>query len=444
MLILENLWWLLVLIGVMIMIHELGHYWAARFFDVHVETFSFGFGPRLFGFRKGETDFRFSAILFGGYVKMAGEQPGDSTDDPRGFLAKPRWQRLIIALAGPTMNVVLAIALVTGLFMVRYPKPADPNAPALVGNVLPDSPAAKAGIREGDVIVQLDDLQRPNWEAIVMREVSGANRAFHVTVERRGKRIETTVTPMLDEKTGIGFAGWADQSEVQIANVSPGMPAEQAGLQRGDLMLAINGIPIRSRFKLQEVIRASGGKPVQIDFQREGRRQSAQLHPVFSDLDGTGRWMIGAYFEDRVVFTRLPLHEALAESTRYNVKGATLIYQFLRGLIERRVSAKSVHGPIGIAQLSGEAAREGPFAFVGLMAMVSLNLAVINLLPIPIMDGGVVLMLLIEMIMRRDMSLPVKEMVFKLGFVFLMMVMAFVIYNDIARILPPGALLPRW
>ncbi|MEN6605594.1 MAG: RIP metalloprotease RseP [Bryobacteraceae bacterium] len=444
MLILENLWWLLVLIGVMIMIHELGHYWAARFFDVHVETFSFGFGPRLFGFRKGETDFRFSAILFGGYVKMAGEQPGDSTDDPRGFLAKPRWQRLIIALAGPTMNVVLAIALVTGLFMIRYPKPADPNAPALVGNVLPDSPAAKAGIREGDVIVQLDDLQRPTWEAIVMREVSGANRAFQVTVERRGKRIQTTVTPMLDEKTGIGFAGWADQSEVQIANVSPGMPAEKAGLQRGDLMLAINGVPIRSRFKLQEVIRASGGKPVQIDFQREGRHQSAQLNPVFSDLDGTGRWMIGAYFEDRVVFTRLALPEALAESTRYNVKGATLIYQFLRGLVERRVSAKSVHGPIGIAQLSGEAAREGPFAFVGLMAMVSLNLAVINLLPIPIMDGGVVLMLLIEMMMRRDMSLPVKEMVFKLGFVFLMVVMAFVIYNDIARILPPGVLLPRW
>jgi len=241
----------------------------------------------------------------------------------------------------------------------------------------------------------------------------------------------------------MGFAGWADQSEVQIANVSPGMPAEQAGLRRGDIMLAINGIPIRSRFKLQEVIRNSGGKPVRLEFLREGRRQTAEIQPVFADLDGTGRWMIGAFFEDRVVFTRLSFPEALAESARHNVKGATLIYQFLRGLIEQRVSAKSVHGPIGIAQLSGEAAREGPFAFIGLMAMVSLNLAVINLLPIPVMDGGVILMLLIEMAMRRDMSLPVKEAVFKLGFVFLMMVMAFVLYNDITRILPPGALLPR-
>jgi len=443
MLILENLWWLLVLIGVMIMIHELGHYWAARFFDVHVETFSFGFGPRLFGFRRGETDFRFSAILFGGYVKMAGEQPGESTDDPRGFLNKPRWQRLIIAIAGPAMNVVLALALVTGLFMVRYPKPSDPNAPALVGNVLPDSAAAKAGIREGDIIVQFDELVRPTWEAIVMREIAGANRTFHVAVDRGGKRIETNVTPVLDEKFGMGFAGWADQSEIQIASVSPGMPAQQAGLQRGDRMLAINGVAIRSRFKLQEVIRSSGGKPVQIEFDRDGRKQAAQVQPVFSDMDGTGRWMIGAFFEDRVVYTQLALPQAFVESARYNVKGATLIYQFLRGLVERRVSAKSVHGPIGIAQLSGEAAREGPFAFIGLMAMVSLNLAVINLLPIPIMDGGVVLMLLIEMIMRKDMSLQVKETVFKLGFVFLMVVMAFVLYNDITRILPPGFLTPR-
>ena len=443
MLIIENLWWLLVLIGVMIMIHELGHYWAARFFDVRVETFSFGFGPRLFGFRRGETDFRFSAILFGGYVKMAGEQPGDAVDDPRAFLAKPRWQRLIIAMAGPTMNIVLALALVTGLFMVRYPKPADPNAPAVVGNVLPDSPAAKAGIREGDIIAGLEGVERPNWETIALKEISSANRPLRVTLERKGRRWETIVTPALDEKSGMGVAGWADQSEVQIANVSPGMPAEQAGLRRGDIMLAINGIAIRSRFKLQEVIRNSGGKPVRVEFLREGRRQAVEIQPVFADLDGTGRWMIGAFFEDRVVFTRLGFPEALAESVRYNVKGATLIYQFLRGLIEQRVSAKSVHGPIGIAQLSGDAAREGPFAFIGLMAMVSLNLAVINLLPIPVMDGGVILMLLIETAMRRDMSLPVKEAVFKLGFVFLMMVMAFVLYNDIARILPPGAFLPR-
>src|SRR5712692_8940381 len=148
MVVLQNVWWLLVLIGVMILIHELGHYWAARFFDVKVEAFSFGFGPRLFGFRKGETDFRFSLILFGGYVKMTGEQPGEETsNDPRGFLAKPRWQRLIIAFAGPFMNVILAVALVTGLYMVEYQKVADADMLAVIGHVMPDSPAAKAGIQ---------------------------------------------------------------------------------------------------------------------------------------------------------------------------------------------------------------------------------------------------------------------------------------------------------
>src|SRR6476619_6270021 len=128
--ILQNVWWLLVLIGVMILIHELGHYWAARFFDVKIEAFSFGFGPRLFGFQKGETDFRFSAILFGGYVKMSGEQPGEESNDPRSFIAKPRWQRLIIAFAGPAMNIMLAVVLLAGLFMVRYPKLANADGPA--------------------------------------------------------------------------------------------------------------------------------------------------------------------------------------------------------------------------------------------------------------------------------------------------------------------------
>src|SRR5579871_4335548 len=153
----QDFLWLLILIGVMIMIHELGHFWAARHFDVKVETFSLGFGPRLFGFKRGETDYRFSLILFGGYVKMAGEQVTDENiDDPRAFLAKPRWQRLIIAFAGPFMNIVLAIGLVTGLFMVKYAKPTDHPDP-VIGYVAPTGAAAKAGVHAGDEIVQIDD-----------------------------------------------------------------------------------------------------------------------------------------------------------------------------------------------------------------------------------------------------------------------------------------------
>src|SRR6266571_2087616 len=155
MVFLQNIWWYLVLIGVMILVHELGHYWAARLFDVKVEAFSFGFGPRLFGFRRGETDYRFSLILFGGYVKMTGEQPTDEgAQDPRSLLAKPRWQRLIIAFAGPFMNVVLAIGLLTGLYMVKFEKISDEDLQAVIGHVMTDSPAAKAGIQDNDRIVR--------------------------------------------------------------------------------------------------------------------------------------------------------------------------------------------------------------------------------------------------------------------------------------------------
>jgi regulator of sigma E protease len=434
---LENLWWLIVLIGVMILVHELGHYLAARYFDVRIEVFSFGFGPRLIGFRRGETDFRLSLILFGGYVKMAGEQPGEeSVNDPRAFLAKPRWQRFIIALAGPAMNVALAVALLTGLFTVHYQQPPESVKQAVIGHVFPDSPAAKAGLREGDRIVKIDEIEQPTWEDVILKEVASANRPLILKVERQGQTFWTTLTPVLEERTGLGYAGWAEQGEIQIANLTPGMPAEKAGLRRGDVLLSVDGQPIRSRYRLSEIIRASGGKPVTIEYLRDGRRHTVVVHPVYANLDGTPRWMIGVEPSHRLVITRLSLPEAFRESLRENAKHATLIFRFLRGIIERRLSPRSIEGPIGIARLSGEAAREGWASFIFLMAVVSLNLAVFNLLPIPILDGGVMLVLLVEMAMQRELNQAVKEMVFKLGFVFLMAIVVFVLYNDIAKMLP--------
>ena len=182
----QSAFWFLILIGVMILIHELGHFWAARFFDVRVETFSFGFGPRLFGFRRGETDYRVSAVFFlGGFVKMAGELPGDeNANDPRGFLAKPRWQRLIIVLGGPLMNVVLAVALLTGLYMVKYQKGSGYRNAAVIGDVAPNTPAAKAGIQEGDRIVKLDNKSNPTWDDIILKEVESASRPMRLTIQR--------------------------------------------------------------------------------------------------------------------------------------------------------------------------------------------------------------------------------------------------------------------
>src|SRR5215210_5481607 len=184
MLVIQNIWWLLVLIGVMILIHELGHFWAARFFNVRVEVFSFGFGPRLFGFRRGDTDYRFSAILFGGYVKMMGEQPGDeNSDDPNGFLGKPRWQRLIIAFAGPFMNILLSVGLLTGLFMNEYQSIAEPEQRGVIAHVSKDTAAAKAGLREGDRILAIDGQKNPSWEDVTLKEIASAYKPMQVTVE---------------------------------------------------------------------------------------------------------------------------------------------------------------------------------------------------------------------------------------------------------------------
>ncbi len=432
--VLQNIFWFLIMIGVMILIHELGHYWAARFFDVKVDTFSFGFGPRLFGFKKGETDFRFSAILLGGYVKMVGEQPGDEhATDPRSFLNKPRWQRLIILFAGPAMNVILAVAVLTGLFMIRFPKvPSNPSPE--IGYVVPNSAAAKAGLEEGDRIVQIGDTSNPTWEDINLKEVASAGHPLSVWVVRNGERKLYTVTPVLDPKTGAGFAGWGEQSQIEIGSVLSGSPAAQAGLRPGDIMVSVDGQPIYSTPKVHDMISGNGGKPVNLVFSRNGKLMTARLTPALSKNGATKEWMIGVSLQQKVVFVALSLPEALTESVRENVKSAGFIYQLLRGIAERRMSPKSVYGPIGIVQISGEEAREGPIPFLGLMAALSLNLAVVNLLPIPILDGGTIFMLLLEMFMRRDLSLRVKEAAFRLGFVFIMAIVAFVIYNDISKL----------
>lgn len=433
--ILHNFWWLLVLIGVMIVIHEMGHYLAARFFDVHIEAFSVGFGPKLLKWQRGETEFRISWLPFGGYVKMAGEQPTD-TADPRGFNMKPRWQRLIIVAAGPLMNVVLAVGLMTGLFMVHYPKLASATKAATIGYVKPGTPAANAGVREGDVIVQLEDKQDPSWDDVMLREVVSAKRLLPILVQREGKVLRLEVTPESEPKTGLGFAGWAPQTEIEVGGLLPGLDAERKGLKKGDQLVSIDGEPIRMASKVHDVLSHTGGKPVHLVYRRNGALNDIELTPTMSESGGQKSWMIGVALAPRVVYVQLPFFGAIKESVSQNVKGATLIYQFLRAIVERRSSAKSLEGPIGIAQLSGEAAREGPYSFIGLMATVSLNLAIFNLLPIPILDGGMLLLLLIEMFIRRDLSLQIKETVFKLGFVFLMMVVVFVIYNDISKILP--------
>ena len=445
----ESVWWLLVLIGVMIIVHELGHYWAARFFDVKVEAFSFGFGPRLFGFRKGETDFRFSAILLGGYVKMAGEQAGEEgAMDPRSLLAKPRWQRMIIAFAGPAMNIILAVALLTGLFMVHFERLPLKKSP-IVGFVVPGTVGAKMGIKEGDRVVQVDQMDEPTWHDLEIREFADTNGTMEMVLDRAGLKISVSLPLPADERTHFGFTGLLEQHDVLIANLAKGSsPARDAGLQSGDVLKSANSVPVYLPQSINKVVTESAGKPIEIVYLRGQAEYTTTVTPHWIRPEGgptraqdsavpvppaAERWMIGIEMREATEVIKMAFPEALRESVKQNVEFGGLIYGTIEGMVERRLSPKQMDGPIGMARMARSTAKLGVFAFCRFMAMVSLNLAIFNLLPIPILDGGVILMLLIEMIRRQDLSMQLKEAVFKVGFAFLMMVVVFVIYNDISK-----------
>jgi len=442
MIILQNILAVIFVLGVMILVHELGHFLAAKHFGVRVEAFSFGFGPRLFGRKWGETDYRVCLLPLGGYVKMAGEQPGDAhIGDPREFMSKPRWQRLIIAAMGPAMNVILAVLLLVGLFMVRFERLAVQQQQAVLGDVEANSPAAKAGLREDDRIVAVDGKQNPTWEDVTLNMVANANRAVRLRMERDGRQFDAVLTPTSDSSSGMIYTGWSEQVPIQLGEIAPGLPAEKAGLKTGDVLVAVEGQPIRSRQKLPEVLQQGGGRPVVLEFLRQGQKMTTTLTPIFhrSSEEGSA-WRIGVVLMPKYerIATRLSFPEALRESLDQNRKNASLIIHALQGIIERRMSPKSLEGPIGIARLSGQAARHGLAELILLMSAISLNLGILNLLPIPILDGGVILLLLCESVMRRDISLAVKERIVQAGFVFLMLLFVFVIYNDIVKSLAQG------
>jgi regulator of sigma E protease len=432
---LENSIAFVFVLGVMVLIHELGHYVAARYFDVKVEAFSIGFGPRLFGFQRGETDFKVCVLPLGGFVKMAGENPSEPSEDARSLLAKPRWQRLIIAFMGPLFNIILAILLPIGLFMFHYERLAFVTQPALIGYVKPGSPAHEAGIRQGDRITALNGTPTPTWESVTLTEITAAYLTMQVEVERHGERLTFPVKVGADERTGIGTVGWSEQTPVRLKPVA-GSPAERGGVQPGDRLVSIAGEPVLSIFQVPELVQRAAGSPVTIEVLRAGQTVSLEVVPEFDRSQEQGdAWRIGVEMErdDERVTTQLGFFAAARESIDLNLKSATLIFRFLGGLVEQRMSPKSISGPIGIAQLSGEAARRGWPELVGLMAAISLNLGILNLLPIPILDGGVITLLLFESAIRKDVSLAVKERIVQVGFVFLMLLFAFVMYNDIMK-----------
>jgi regulator of sigma E protease len=436
-------------LGLMVFIHELGHFLAAKWVGVRVLTFSFGFGKRLFGVKHSQftwgnlhdesegTDYRLSLLPLGGYVKMAGEDPSQpQTGDPGEFMARPRWQRFFIVIMGPTMNVVLAVLLLTGLNRYHDEEPAFETQQARIGEVAAGSMAAQAGFQPGDLITRLGDLQNPNWQDVELKVAMSPNAALPVDFVRDGRQLHAAVTPRPEGREELGDVGWEACLPAQVDEIEQGAPAARAGIRKGDRIIALNGKQVLCSQALISSLQTNQGKPAQITVARGGQNIDFTVAPYLGNGADHKQWLIGVGLR-YVIVKQLPWPKALTASLDENLKTCELSFDAVGKILTRQMSTRSLSGPIAIAQMSGEAYRSGIPDLISVSAAVSLSLGIFNLLPVPILDGGVIMLLLIESVIRRDLSLRVKERVVQVGLALLLLLTVFVMYNDLVKTFKP-------
>jgi regulator of sigma E protease len=438
----------IVLVGAIIVVHEGGHFVLAKLCRVRVEAFSIGFGPRLFGFKIGDTEYKVCLLPLGGFVKMTGEtesgltgSPSDGqepVDDPGAFTAHPRWQRMLIGLAGPTFNFLLTLSLMWFYFAFINEVPAATVKTTSVEWVTPGSAAATAGIETGDVIVSFDNIKNPDWEIVYDHIRLNANQAVPVAVERGGNTLQLSLRVPASAKsdefdlTDAGISPQYLPGPIAVAEVQPGLPAEQGGLRGGDAIEAVDGHAFHSVNTLLAYMQAGMGKPLTLTVLRNGATLQITAAPTKLDT----RWMLG--FSTTPIPIRdepLSLVSAAGKSLGFFKNNSLLVGEVLNRLFTHRLSVTQMMGPVGIAKAAGEAAEmDGYYPKFGLASEISLQLGILNLLPFPILDGGMILLLLIESTLRQDISLVIKERIYQAAFVVLMAFIAFTIVNDVSKL----------
>lgn len=434
-----------IVLGIMVLVHEFGHFAVAKLCGIRVEVFSIGFGKRLFGFRRGETDYRLSLLPLGGYVKMSGDNPGEAPTDPGDFNAHPRWQRILVALAGPFANFILAIGLMTGVSMLHNEVQEYISSPARADYIPVNTSASRSGIRSGDLIVHYDTVEDPTWDQVAIRSLLNINQSVAFSYLHDGQRVDTKL--LVEAKDGadnfsldrLGLIPKMQNSPVQVDSLEPNMPAAKAGLQSGDQISTIDGLELHSVPALLAYLQDQAGKPASLTVLRASKSLPIEITPQLAEIgDGTGvkDYRLGFRpVQPPVKVEKLPLGKAIVASWEYNKKGSMLIVEVLKRMFTRQVSVRSLSGPIGIGQQIHQAASmPGWMPLIGLMAYISLNLGIFNLLPIPILDGGMILFLLVESALRRDLNQQLKERVYQVAFVCILVFAAMVIFNDISKL----------
>ena len=441
-------------LGITITVHEFGHFAMAKLLKIRVLIFSLGFGPKLAGFTRGGTEYRLSPFPLGGYVKMAGESFDDERKGaPDEFLSHPKWHRFLVALSGPLMNILLAVVILTlsyiqGVYVPRYPKESS-----IVGPVAANSIAQRAGLRTGDRIISVHGNSVKTWEDLEVALGTAPRDALNVEVSRNDQILQLHFDPpspsgeQIDPAT-LGFKFPLPKTIVYAVDANS--PAQKAGLKDGDRILSVSkaGITGTDYNEILNIISESKGVPLNFKIWRprveapkdqiweESESQNGQiLYFTITPIEEKGRVIVGFvpdYPSDLQIYG---LAGAVAQSVRRNYELSSLTFKIIGRIFKGSASVRTLSGPIEIARISGSAARTGRArVFFGFLGLVSLQLGVFNLLPIPILDGGVIALLLIEGLIRRDLSLNLKEKIVQVGFVFLILLMGFVVFNDLSKI----------
>ena len=426
-------------LGVLVFVHELGHFIAAKRVGIKVLKFQLGFNPTVVSIKRGDTEYSIGALPLGGYVKMAGENPDDArTGREDEFLSKTKWQRFQVLIMGPLMNLVLAVVLTAVVLYQGAEVPVYQDQPPVVGVVTPGSPAARADIETGDRILTVDGRDLDTWEDFFLAVGTKPNREVTITLQRGPTELARQVTPLspANSRYEIGDIGVLPDTHPIVPRVYPGEPADRAGVRAGDVIVAVAGERVTFPSQLTGIITRHAGEPVTITVLRGGERHEIAVTPSKDGCTGVpaGTACIGVGIAEQTKSIQPRALEAVVMSFDRNYEMTRLILQTLWGLITGQTSPRQLMGPVAIAQLSGESAQLGLIALLSLMANISLNLGLLNLLPIPVLDGGHIFIMAMEGVARRDFSMKVKEKMLLAGFVVLMMLMVTAIYNDLTRI----------
>ena len=432
----------LIVLGIIILVHEWGHFIVARRFGVRVDVFSIGFGPRLFGIKRGDTDWRFSALPLGGYVRMAGQDitdvdSGDQkpTGAPDELLSKPRWQRALISFAGPMVNLLFPLVLLGGYYLaVGVPNDNALSRPVVVAG-LPSSQADMlSGLKVGDKILSINGVTNPTWEqaqAISMQEPPGSTLKLQVANDGNKREVHVPAS----NNPYVRTFGYSPIPAV-IGEVALGTPADRAGLKPGDLVTAVDGRKIEFWDQFVDLVRNSGGKTLQLQVERKGQQVPVSVTPQKGITDGAENYyQIGIQREFALAYQHVGPIQALKASGLQTASLVTQTVDIVGKLLSGRVSVKQLQSVVGISRTAGQAVSQGSYAIIGFMALISVNLGILNLLPIPILDGGHIVLLAVEGIRRRDFSMAFKERIIQVGLVFLLVLIVYVTYNDVARML---------